>query len=386
MWRGATSRSGPRRAIALAAAVVLAFAAGCGGGNERKSQAPAQRPAEPDTGRNVARIAGKSPADVASAAVLALYPDRSHQPRGLVLTPQDDWRQAVVAAQFAAAPVGGAILPTAGDYLPAGPSDLVARLNPSGFPRAKGLEALVLGRAGADVLGELQGASLHLTQLKARTPEELAFKTVPFRGGWAHTYSDVVVAVSSQARDYALPAAAWSAYSGDTVAFVTRSGVPAATRETLVQRRKLRLQKPAIYVIAPPNVIPGRVVKQLSAYGRVKRVAGDTPAATAVALARYKDRKTGFGWGLDAGPANVSLVNVNAWGNAFGALAFAAAGPRAPLLLTDSAASLPPVVVRYLRRLRNRSPNQGFAFGDPASIGPGEIGQLDKVLAANGAR
>jgi hypothetical protein len=386
MRRGATSGSAWRRAIALAAAVVLAFAAGCGSAQERKSQAVAEAPTEPDTGSNVARIAGKSPADVASAAVLALYPDSSHQPRGLVLTPQDDWKQAVVAAQFAASPIGGAILPTAGDYLPAGPSDLVARLRPSGFPRAKGLEALVVGRAGDDVLRALEGASLHLTQLTTRTPEGLALKTVPFRGGWAHEYSDVVVVVSSQARDYALPAAAWSAYSGDTVAFVTRSGVPAETRQMLVQRRKLRLEKPAIYVIAPPKVIPGGVAKQLSAYGRVKRVAGDTPAATAIALARYKDRNTGFGWGLDAGPANVSLVNVKDWGNAFGALAFAAAGPRAPLLLTDGPAALPPVVVRYLRTLRNRSPNQGFVFGDAASIGPGEFAQLDEVLGARRAR
>ena len=384
MRRGVTSRSAQRGAIALAAAAVLAFAAGCGGSDEPKTQAPPKGPAEPETGTNVARIAGKSPADVAGAAVLALHPDSSKKLRGFVFTPQDDWKQAVVASQFAASPIGGAILPTAGDYLPTASSDLVARLSPSGFPRAKGLQALVLGRAGDDVLGELQGADLHLTQLTGRTPEALAFKTVPFRGGWAHAYSDVVVVVSSEDRDYALPAAAWSAYSGDSVAFVTHSGVPKETRELLVQRKKLRLESPTIYAIGPSKAIPGRVVKQLSAYGRVKRVAGDTPAATAVALARYKDRKTGFGWGLDAGPANVSLVNVKDWGNAFGALAFAADGPRAPLLLTEGPASLPPVVIRYLRDLRNRSANQGFVFGDAASIGSDQLGQLDEVLSAAG--
>jgi hypothetical protein len=385
MPEGATIVSVPGRVIAVAAAVVLLLV-GCGGDDDRPSTAAPQSASAPETGRNVARIAGKSPADVASAALLAVYDDRSHQPRGLVLTPQDDWKQAAIAAQFAASPVGGAIVPTAGDYLPAGPSDLLTRLRPTGFPRAQGVEAVLLGKPGNDVLNALHGADLHLTELSAGTPEELAFKAVPFRGGWAHAYSDVVVVVSSQDRDYALPAAAWSAYSGDTVAFVTHDSVPDATRETLVQRAKVRLQKPTIYVIGPPEVVPQGVVSELSRYGPVKRVAGDTPAATSVALARYKDRKTGFGWGLDAGPGNVSLVNVNSWGNAFGALAFASAGPRAPLLLTDSPSSLPPVVVRYLSRLRNRSPNQGFVFGDRASIGPGELAQFDRALAATGSR
>ena len=379
--------SAPRRVIALAAAAALAIAAGCDG-DDGSPGAPAKEgaPPAPETGRNVARIGGKSSADVASAALLAVHDDRSHQPRGLVLTPQDDWRQAVIAAQFAASPVSGAIVPTAGDYLPAGPTDLLTRLRPSGFPRAQGVEAVLLGKAGNDVLTAIHGADLHLTELSADSPEQLTLKAIPFRGGWAHAYSDAVVVVSSEERDYALPAAAWSAYSGDTVAFVTRSEVPGETREALVQRAKVRLQKPTIYVIGPPEVVPGSVVSELSRYGRVKRVAGDTPAATAVALARYKDPKTGFGWGLDAGPANVSLVNVRDWANTFGALAFAGTGPRAPLLLTDSATSLPPAVLRYLSRLRNAAPNQGFVFGDQASIEPGQLTQLDRALAAASAR
>ena len=370
--------------FAVAAATLVALTAGCGGGHSGHRGQAAQREGQPDAGRNVVRLGGKSGADVAGAALLALYPDRSHQPGGLVVVSQDDWRQAAVAAQFAASPLDGAIVPTAHDFLPAAPNDVITRLTPSGFPRAQGLQALVIGRTGRDVLASLQNENLHLTELSAPTAEQLEFKAIPFRGGWAHSYSDEVVVVSSQARDYALPAMAWSAYSGDTLAFVTHGGVPDATRKTLVQRQKLRLNKPTIYVIGPPSVIPDGVLKQLSAYGPVKRVAGNTPAANSVALARFKDPKTGFGWGFSSAPANVSLVNVHDWQNAFGALAFAAAGPHAPLLLTDSPTTLPQPVVSYLRGIRGRTASQGFVFGGPASIGERERRQLAGDLAASG--
>jgi hypothetical protein len=359
---------------------LVAAAFGCGGGGQRHRAMHTRTGPTVAVGTNVVRIPGRSPADVGSAAVLAVYPDEAHQPRGLVLTPQDDWRQTVVASQFAADPVDAAVLPTAGDFLQPGPSDLVNRLNPTGFPRAQGLQAIILGKAGNDVLSALQNRGLHLTQLTARSPEELALKAVPFRGGWAHVYSDEIVVVSSSARDYALPAIAWSAYSGDTTVFVTHDSIPDATRQVLVQREKLRLQKPTIYVIGPSSVISDSVASQLSAYGPVKRVAGSTPGATAIALARYKDPKTGFGWGLKSGPGNFALMNVHDSGNVFGALTLAGAGPQAPLLLTDSATSAPADVIAYLRGLRGSQGSQAYVLGDEASIGAGELSQVDRAI------
>lgn len=370
------------------ALIACLLVVGCGGGRARDEAAntPA-RTAVPDTsGTNVARIAGQSPADVASAAVLAVYPDQARQPGGLVLTPQGDWRQTLVAAQFAADPLYGAVVPTAGAYLPPGPSDLVARLSPRGFPRAQGLQAVILGKPGDDVLAALQQRNLHLTELKAATPEQLTLASVPYRGGWAHSYSDEIVVVSSAAREFALPAAAWSAYSGDTVAFVGRDSVPDATRRLLVQRQKLRLQRPALYLIGPPSVISESVASQLSAYGSVKRVAGPTPAATAVALARYKDRKTGFGWGVRTGPANLSFANPRYWGDVFGALTLASTGPRAPLLLTDRRGSLPPEVGAYLDQLRNSQGNQAYVLGDERRIGRATFQALETKLRSGPRR
>ncbi len=381
----------PKGGIALMAAAAL-LAAGCGSasdaGSRRAPQQTAQDPsrlppAGAQFGRNVVRVPGLSPADVAGAAALAAYPpDRGVRPTGLVLTQDTAWRELLVSAQLAAAPVNAAILPIKRDYLPTATSDLVGRLHPTGFKKAHGLQALVLGAAGRDVFADLQDAGLKLSQLKAASSDRLAEKLVPYRAGFAGHISSTIVIASSADPAYALPAAAWSAFSGDTVALVGRRSIPASTRRVLAQRPKLRLEKPTMYVVAPPSVVSARVADQLRAYGTVKRIAGRTPAEVSVALARYRDARTGFGWGVRHAPASVSLVDARDWADGAGALMFAARGPRAPVLVLDRPDALPPAIERYIADLSGSEPSQAFAFGGERAIATSVLAKLDALLAA----
>jgi len=358
--------------------------AGCGGSKHEQTQKPpAALSSELQTGRNIVRVPGISPTDLSSAAVLTAYDPQAgaKPPEGYVLVDKDDWRAMVLASQFAARPVSAGVLAIEHDFVPTAAADLLARVRPTGFPQSSGLKVVVLDHVGSDVYADLQDLELKPTEL-AGAPEELSAKLVPFRGGWARAYSDSIVIVSSEARDYALPAAAWSAYSGDTVAFVHGDTVPKATRSLLSQREKLRLRKPAIYLIGPPDVISPRIEEQLRRYGPVHRVAGADAVETSVALARYHDPSTGFGWGLKRGPGSVSLVNVNRWSDAIAALTFAATGPQAPLLLTDSATALPAPVENYLHQLRGGKPGQAFVMGGTASVGAGTLQALDGLLDA----
>ena len=377
-----------RVAVVLGSVACALGLPACGGGGSGDSgEAPllgaGQVPKIPpgEFGSNVARITGRSPSDVASTALIAAYPpERRSSPSGWVLVSERDWQGAALGAQFAAKPVQAGVLPIQSEYLPTAAHDLVVRLHPKGFPRGQGVQAVVIGKAGDDVVLDLQDQDLKQAALKASSPSELAAKTVPFRGGWAGAFSDNVVVVSSQARDYALPGAAWSAYSGDTMAFVTRGKVPEATRKLLAQREKLRLHKPTIYVLGPRSVISDDVVSELGAYGTVKRVGAEGPVENAIALARYRDPSTAFGWGLNTGPASVSLVNLRDWGNSIGAFTFAATGPQAPLLLTDGPGPLPEPLVRYLRQVTTQDHGQGFVFGDEKSISRATLAQLDREL------
>jgi hypothetical protein len=370
--------------VGSALALALAACGGSGHSTDTRLLGPGDAPKTPpgEFGRNVARITGKSPSDVAGAAVLAAYPpQRNVAPSGWVLVSQRDWRQATLAAQFAAKPVAAGVLAIEREYLPTAAHDLLVRLHPHGFPRGQGVQAVVFGKAGDDVVLDLQDQDLKQAVLAGSNPSQLAADVVPFRGGWAGKFSDNILVVSSEARDYALPGAAWSAYSGDTIGFVTRRGVPAATARMLVQRQKLRLRKPTIYVLGPPGVIPDSVVGQLGAYGTVKRVGAQGAVENAIALAKYGDPSTGFGWGLSHGPASISLINRHDWGNAIGAFTLAATGPQAPLLLTDGPGPLPQPLVAYLRQLTEKEHAQGFVFGDEQSISHATLAQLDRELS-----
>ena len=386
------------RACAATALAATAVAAGaCGGEDAPERRTPATPPAAKsppagsEFGRNVARVPGISSTDVAGAAVMAAYPpERGQRPRGFVLVQKGAWRELVLAAQFAADPVNAAVLPIERDYLPTAAVDLVYRFKPRGFPKAKGLQALILGPAGDDVLADLQDAGLKMSQLKGMSAPKLSAELVPYRSGFAgrHSSSILIVSARDSDRDYALPAAAWSAFSGDTVAFVEGDEIPKATRDLLVQRKKLRLEEPTMYVIGPESAVSKDVARELDAFGTVKRVAGRDAAETAVAVARYRDRSTGFGWGQVDGPGSLSLVNPRDWGNGVAALAYAARGPRAPLLFTEPDGTLPRSVRTYLRELRGDDPSQAFALGGEKSIATPLLTELDGLLepAAGGAR
>jgi hypothetical protein len=375
------------RKLTLAGLVLAALVAGCGGGDSGNTSSgeSAGTAGTPEVGSNVVRVPGLSTTDVAAAADLIAYPPAQNaEPNGFVLYPRDDWRRAALAAQFVAAPVNGALLPSDVQFLPAAASDLVSRLKPTGFPSEPKIHALLLGEPGDDVVLAFQQQHLNLTKLPQSDPSELSAELVAYRGGWAKKFADEIVVVSSEDADrpYALIAAAWSAFSGDTLAFVNHDSVPAATKELLDQRQKLRLIKPNIWIVGPDSAVPADVASELGAYGQVHRVAGDNPVETSVEMAKLRDQATGFGWGLTQAPVNISLVNQDNWGNAAGALQLAGSGPRAALLLTDSADQLPDAITEYLRSLQGPQPSQGYVMGDRGSISSAELTELDGLLAA----
>ena len=373
--------------VAVYAGIALATSAcgddqGASGAGEQAALTPAVDPGDQlQFGRNTVRVGGISGADVAAGAAMAAYPPKqANRPTSWFLVREDRWTDALLAAQFATDPIDAGLLVTNKEYLPTATVDVLNRVRAEGFPKGKGLKAIVMSKAGTDVLLGLKERRLKATVMQEKTPFALARKLVPFHGGGAGRFSPTIVVASAEERDYALPAAAWAAYSGDALALVERDQVPAATREIVAQREKLTLEPPHIYVIGPESVISDSVVRDLSAYGPVKRIAGESAVETAVELARYRDPETQFGWGFKRGPANVSIVNSADWRNAVGAFTFAATGPQAPLLLTDSSERLPEAVLAYLRGLRGAEPSQGFVFGDRKSIGSVAFDQLDEAL------
>lgn len=388
----------PNHRIARAAAAILAAvflclaAAGCGGDGATPPPAAAGQgggdAAAPEFGDNVVRVPGLSAEDVAAAALIAVYPPGEEpSPSGWLIYPRNEWRLALIAAEFAASPVSAGVLPTERDFYPTPIADVLDRVTPRGFPKGQGLQVILLGDPGKEILADSQELKLQLTELSAPSAAAVAAELAPYRGGYAAGYSDTVLVASAEekARDYGLAGAGWSAFSGDTIAFVDSGGVPEATVKMLVQREALRTRQPTIYLLGPESVIPESTASELGAYGEVRRIPGDTPVEVAVELARYLDSDTGFGFGIDEGPASVTLVNIKQdWRNAYAGIVLAGAGPRAPILPIESATELPGPVREYLTELRGAEPNHAYVLGDGEGISSKLVDELDELLAPGG--
>ncbi|MEA2471440.1 MAG: hypothetical protein QOE38_2439, partial [Thermoleophilaceae bacterium] len=234
-----------------------------------------------------------------------------------------------------------------GGSLPSVTSDTLARLKPKGAQLASGAQAILVGEKPGPPKG------LKAARIRGADPFAVAVAIDKFSSVARGKPAGDVLVVSADMPEYAIPAAAWSARSGDPVLFTKRDSVPAATLGALKQH-----QKPHIYVLGPNTVVGTAVEKQLGKLGKVTRIQGSNPVDNAIAFARYK--RGGFGWGAVVPGQNMTIASTSRPGDAAAAAGLAANGIFAPLLLTDKA-DLPRNLESYLLDIQ-----PGFQNGDPS--------------------
>jgi ell wall binding domain 2 (CWB2) len=299
--------------------------------------------------RNTTRVSGSDPAADAAGVASALFPASSLEtrPPAVVLVDKDDWQGAVSSAALVAAPLRAPILLTDGGSLPPVTSETLDRLKPKGAQLASGAQAILVGSKPGPPKG------LKAARIKGEDPYSVAVAIDKFSSVAKGKPSGDVIVASGEKPEYAIPAAAWSARSSDTVLFTKRDSVPAPTLAALKQH-----QKPNIYVLGPESAVSTTVEKQLGKLGKVTRIQGANPVDNAIAFARYK--RGGFGWGALVPGQNLTIANVSRPGDAAAAAGLAANGIFAPLLLTDKA-ELPRNLESYLLDIQ-----PGFEGGDPS--------------------
>jgi hypothetical protein len=198
-----------------------------------------------------------------------------------------------------------------------------------------------------------------------------------------------IVVASSAHPDFAMPAAAWAARSGDPVLYSEPQKLPAATAATLKKHPKV-----PVYVLGPSSVISSDVVREIAEISKqVKRVSGEDPVANALALARYRDG--GFGWNVNDPGHGFVLVRSDSPADAAAAAPLSASGTWGPLLLTDDAAALPAEVRSYLLDVKpgyTTDPTRAFynhvwVIGDQDAIGveqQAEVNELAELAKIGG--
>ena len=370
----------------VALALFLLLAAGCGKSGKTSGPTLGVQGKQAGAGsalgfpafatKNTTRVGGGDPVADAAGVAQAVYSARSliTRPTAVTLVDKNDWRAGIAASLLMSAPLRAPILFSDGTKLPAATSDALAALQPRGAKQAGGAQVIRVGNVA-------RPKGLKTTDVEGKDPESLAAAVDRLQSSVVQRTSDRVMVVSEDAPEYAMPAAAWAAKSGDPVLFVKRDTIPSATQAALTTH-----QQPRIYVIGPTPVIGAKVEDQLRKLGTVTRVQGPDPVRNAIAFARFIDGP--FGWGVVDPGHGLVFASQGRPNDAAAAAPLSASGTYGPLLLVDQPGSVPRPLMEYLLDVQpgfSSDPvrgvyNHGWLIGDTSAISVDAQSQLDALL------
>jgi hypothetical protein len=329
--------------------------------------------------KNTTRVGGGDAiADVAGVAG-AVWPATSDttRPKAVVLVDKDNWQGGVAASVFAGEGIGAPLLLSDDDDLPAVSQDTLDRLDPKGADVTKGAAVIRIGSRPPEPGG------YKTTTIDGDDVYALAAEIDKFHAVATGEPSDDVIIASGERAEYAMPAAAMAARSGDAVLLAGRTDLPAPSVEGLK-----RHEKPDVFVLGPDSVIGPEVEKKLKPLARrVQRVQGPTPVQNAIEFARFQSGS--FGWGAEVPGQNFTIASTSRPLDAAGAASLATNGVFAPLLLTDDPDTLPRSLESYLLDVQpgfEADPrlsvfNHVWILGDEDTISVEEQGRIDEVSA-----
>ncbi len=329
--------------------------------------------------RNTVRVGGGDAAADAAGVASALYPATgdADRPTAVVLVDQDDWVTGIAASVLSGRPIGAPILLTDGSKLPSVTDDVLTRLKPTGSDLSRDAQVI---RIGADTA---RPDGFKTALIEGDNPFEAAAAIDRFFSAARARPSNDVVLYSADRGEFAMPAAAWAARSGDAVLPVRRDGIPAPIVKALREH-----DRPNVFVLGPDSVISKRVLdllKKRKLARAVNRIEGPNPVENAIAFTRYE--KGDFGWGVVVPGYNFSIASSTRPSDAAAAAALGTRGVFAPLLLSDDAEELPPKLEEYLLSVQpgyEDNPgqavyNRAWVLGDDKAISVRQQAQIDQL-------
>jgi hypothetical protein len=325
---------------------------------------------------NTTRIGGSDPASNAAAVALAVFPSAApaQHPAAVTLVGEDDWAGAISAAVLMSAPVRAPILISTADGLPDPTSEALAALGPQGNGSTGGATAFAVG----DVATADGGKT---TSIKAGSPAATAAAIAALRDRLFGSSPAHVLIAPSGRPDFAMPAAAWAARSGDPVLFAEGDELPKPTAAVLKRHKGV-----PVYVLGPSSAISSKAVREIAKVGGdVHRVSGEDPVANAIAFARYADGS--FGWNINDPGHGFVLSRDDSPLDAAAAAPLSASGTWGPLLLTDSATTLPAALREYFLDVKpgyTNNPTRAFynhvwVIGDQEAIDVNQQAEVNEL-------
>jgi hypothetical protein len=382
--------------------IVAAIVFGTGGGDSESEEAPAPTPApaasKPTEGapdqiaealgypgfatNNTTRIGGSDPTANAAGAALAVFPSTTpeQRPAAVTVVGEEDWSGAIAAAVLMAEPVRAPILFSGPDEMPEVSEEALEALDPQGSPET--------GQAALFAVGTVSYPG-KAAPVDSGDPAATAAQIFNLRERLTEAPPKHILLASGTSPDFAMPAAAWAARSGDPVLYADGKKLPQPTAALLKAHPKL-----PVYVLGPSSVISSETLREVAKVSKdVKRVSGEDPVANAIAFARYRDGS--FGWNINDPGHGFVLARSDSPADAAAAAPLSASGTWGPLLLTDDSGALPQDLRSYLLDLKpgyTTDPTRAFynhvwVIGDEDAIGleqQAEVNELAELAKIGG--
>ncbi|MGC1166556.1 MAG: cell wall-binding repeat-containing protein [Solirubrobacterales bacterium] len=378
--------------------IVAAIVGGSGGAkNDPESAGPTPAPApaaagaaaEPEASEsaealgypafatgNTTRVGGSDPAANAAAVALAVFPstDPAQRPAAVTLVGEDDWPGAIAAAVLMSAPVRAPLLISSADGLPEPTEEALAALDPQGDKATAGATAFAIGRVATPDSGKV-------TTVKAGNAAATAAAVAALRDRLFGSAPAHILIAPSDRPELAMPAAAWAARSGDPVLFAAGDVLPEATLAALERHERV-----PVYVLGPSSAISSKALREIAKVSAsVRRVSGEDAVANAIAFARYADGN--FGWNVNDPGHGFVLSRDNSPLDAAAAAPLSASGTWGPLLLTDSATTLPAALREYFLDVKpgyTTNPTRAFynhvwVIGDQEAIDVNQQAEVNEL-------
>jgi hypothetical protein len=307
-------------------------------------------------------------------------------PPAVTLVSDSDWPSGIAAASLMAAPIGAPILITGAGSVPAITADALRALGPAGSPATDGKQVFRVGRAAVP-------AGVRAKDVGGSNPAEVAAAIDGLRRQLTGERPQHVLLVSADEPRFSMPAAAWSARSGDPVLFVHKGSAPKPTLDAL--RRHKGAQ---VYALGPASAISDKALRQVERVSSsVDRIGAEDPVENAIDFARYVNGS--FGWDInDPGHGFVIASDARPL-DAAAATPLSASGNWGPLLITDEGDRVPEALREYLLDVKpgyfddptRAVYNHLWLMGDQDAISVGFQAQVDdlaevaKVRSGTGA-
>lgn len=325
---------------------------------------------------NTTRIGGPDQIANAAATALAVFPatNEKQRPVAVSLVGKEDWGGAIAAAVLMAEPVRAPLLYGEAEGIPDATASAFGALKPDGGAASGGAAVFAIG--GVKIPDGLSAA-----KVKVGDPASEAAGIARLRDRLAGSPPDAILLASSTEPAFAAPAAAYAARSGDPVLFTEAEALPQATIAAL-----RRDEGVPVYALGPGSAISGKVLKEVEALGtKVTRISGADPVAGAIAFARFGEG--GFGWHVSDPGHGFVLVRSDAPLEAAAAAPLSGSGSWGPLLLTDSADTLPSELRGYFLDVKpgyTTDPTRAFynhvwIVGDAGQISVEQQAEVNEV-------